>query len=149
MSQRLLRVRELLKREIGLILSRDYDFNALVTINAVDVTPDLRKGHVFIGIIGADGRDNAIVARLNRERGNIQRRLAKRVVLKFTPQLHFKVDGSVERGVRTLALLEALDDKVTDVAGAQADLSADEDGEEGQPGGMIADTEERSDNKNA
>ena len=109
MSQRLLRVRELLKREIGTILSRDYSFDALVTINDVDVTPDLRKGHVYLGIIGSDGGEQAIVSRLNRDRGNIQRRLAKRVVLKFTPQLSFKADASVERGVRTISILEELD----------------------------------------
>ena len=149
MSQRLLRVRELLKREIGSILSRDYDFNALVTINAVDVTPDLRKGHVFIGIIGDDGGGNAIVARLNRDRGSIQRQLAKRVVLKFTPKLHFKVDGSVERGVRTLSLLEALEQEGTDPGGAHSELIADEDGEDEGPGEIMPDAEERSDNKNA
>jgi hypothetical protein len=32
------------------------------------------------------------------------------VVLKFTPQLSFKLDGSVERGVRTLSILEALEE---------------------------------------
>ncbi len=116
MSQRLLRVRELLKREIGTILSRDYAFDALVTINDVDVTPDLRKGHVFLGIIGADGGDEAIVSRLNRDRGSIQRRLAKRVVLKFTPKLSFKADGSVERGVRTLSILEELEEADGDSA---------------------------------
>ena len=120
MSQRLLRVRELLKREIGSILSRDYAFDALVTIHDVDVTPDLRKGHVFLGIIGANGGDNAIVTRLNRERGNIQRRLAKRVVLKFTPQLSFKLDGSVERGVRTLSILEELEEADGDGASDDA-----------------------------
>ena len=111
MSQRLLRVRELLKREIGTILSRDYAFDALVTINDVDVTPDLRKGHVYLGIIGGNGGEQAIVSRLNRDRGNIQRRLAKRVVLKFTPQLSFKADASVERGVRTISILEELDEE--------------------------------------
>ncbi|MCP4848293.1 MAG: 30S ribosome-binding factor RbfA [Verrucomicrobiaceae bacterium] len=121
MSQRLLRVRELLKREIGTILSRDYAFDALVTINDVDVTPDLRKGHVFLGIIGADGGDEAIVARLNRERGSIQRRLAKRVVLKFTPKLSFKADGSVERGVRTLSILEELKEADEGLAEEQAE----------------------------
>ena len=110
MSQRLLRVRELLKREIGSILLRDYAFDALVTINDVDVTPDLRKGHVYLGIMGAGGREQAIVSRLNRDRGSIQRRLAKRIVLKFTPKLSFKADGSVERGVRTLSILEGLEE---------------------------------------
>jgi len=149
MSQRLLRVRELLKREIGSILARDYDFNALVTINDVDVTPDLRKGHVFIGIIGADGRDNSIVARLNRDRGSIQRQLAKRVVLKFTPQLHFKTDGSVQRGVRTLSLLDALEHEVAASAGTGPEPGADGNGEDVKPGRMVPDTEEQSDNKNA
>ena len=149
MSQRLLRVRELLKREIGSILARGYDFNALVTINDVDVTPDLRKGHVFIGIIGADGRGNAIVARLNRDRGSIQRQLAKRVVLKFTPKLHFKMDGSVERGVRMLSILEELEHEVTDVAGTHSELIADENGADEEPGGMLPDTGESSDDKNA
>ena len=114
MSQRLLRVRELLKREIGTILSRDYSFDALVTINDVDVTPDLRKGHVYLGIIGGDGGEQAIGSRLNRDRGNIQKRLAKRVVLKFTPQLSFKTDASVERGVRTISILEELDNERAD-----------------------------------
>ena len=41
MSQRILRVRELLKREIGTLISQDYSFNALVTVNDVDVTPSL------------------------------------------------------------------------------------------------------------
>ncbi len=116
MSQRLLRVRELLKREIGTILSRDYSFDALVTINDVDVTPDLRKGHVYLGIIGGDGGEQAIVSRLNRDRGNIQKRLAKRVVLKFTPQLSFKTDASVERGVRTISILEELDNEGADTS---------------------------------
>ena len=149
MSQRLLRVRELLKREIGSILARDYDFNALVTINDVDVTPDLRKGHVFIGIIGADGGGNTIVARLNRDRGSIQRQLAKRVVLKFTPQLHFKADGSVERGVRTLSLLESLEHEGVLAPDTGSGLGADENGEDVKPGGMMPDTEEQSDDKNA
>ena len=46
MSQRLLRVRELLKREIGSLLTNDYSFNALVTVNDVDVTPDLKNAHI-------------------------------------------------------------------------------------------------------
>jgi len=116
----------LLKREIGTILSRDYAFDALVTINDVDVTPDLRKGHVFLGIIGAEGRDEAIVSRLNRDRGSIQKRLAKRVVLKFTPKLSFKADGSVERGVRTLSILEELEEADGDPEGRQGAATGEE-----------------------
>jgi ribosome-binding factor A len=126
MSQRLLRVRELLKREIGTIIARDYSFDALVTINEVDVTPDLRKGHVYLGIIGGNGGEQSIISRLNRERGNIQRRLAKRVVLKFTPQLSFKADASVERGVRTISILEELEEEGSDKVAGELDACREE-----------------------
>jgi len=109
MSQRILRVRELLKREIGSIISQDYGFNALVTVNDVDVTPDLRNGHVFIGVIGSDQEKVNVVNTLNKERGMIQKKISKRVVMKFTPKLHFKSDESIERGVRTLNIIDSLD----------------------------------------
>ena len=109
MSQRILRVRELLKREIGTLISQDYSFNALVTVNDVDVTPDLRNGHVFIGVIGSDQEKTKVVSTLNKERGMIQKKISKRVVMKFTPKLHFKSDESIERGVRTLNVIDELD----------------------------------------
>ena len=109
MSQRILRVRELLKREIGSLISQDYEFNALVTVNDVDVTPDLRNGHVFIGVIGSEQEKSKVVNKLNRERGMIQKKISKRLVMKFTPKLHFKSDESIERGVRTLNVLDSLD----------------------------------------
>ena len=77
MSQRILRVRELLKREIGTLISQDYSFNALVTVNDVDVTPDLRNGHVFIGVIGSDQEKTKVVSTVNKERGMIQKKYQK------------------------------------------------------------------------
>ena len=129
MSQRLLRVRELLKREIGTLLTRDYEFDALVTVNDVSVSPDLRQGSVYVGIIGDDRQKRRIIARLNGDRGSIQRRIAKRVVLKFTPQLNFEADDSVERGVRTLSVIEEIDrqqQEATPPAEGAEGLSGDE-----------------------
>ena len=111
MSQRLLRVCELLKREIGLVITRDYAFDALVTVTAVDVTPDLRQGHVFVGIIGGEGEKSKILNRLNKDHGQIQRKVSRRVVLKYTPQLHFKIDDSVERGVHVLSVIQELEEE--------------------------------------
>ena len=92
------------------MLSNDYSFNALVTVNDVDVTPDLKNAHIFIGIIGNESEKIKIVNRLNKERGAIQHKVSKRVVMKFTPKMHFKSDLSIERGVRTLSVIESLDD---------------------------------------
>lgn len=111
MKHRLPRVRELLKRELSDVLQRDYSFdNALVTVNEVDVTPDLRQAHAYLGIISPDARrSEAILAQLNADHGRIQKKVSARVVLKYTPQLHFKLDNSVERGVRIVSIMEGIE----------------------------------------
>ena len=53
MKHRLLRVNELLKRELSSLIAREITFeNALVTINQVDVTSDLKTAHVYVSILG-------------------------------------------------------------------------------------------------
>lgn len=110
MSQRMLRVRELMKRELGVILNREFEFGgALVSVADVDVTPDLRQGHVFVSTLGAKGREQSIIDKLNANSGVIQNKMIKRVVLKFTPQLHFKHDDSIKRGVEMVEFIDDID----------------------------------------
>jgi ribosome-binding factor A len=39
----------------------------------------------------------------------LQAAMSKRVVLKYTPQLHFKIDEAIERGTRVIDILEKID----------------------------------------
>ena len=88
MSRRLDRVNELLKREISSVLQRDFEWKgSLVTVNAVEVSQDLKDARVYIGVLG--GHEEKVIHRLNGERGSIQGRVMKRVVLKNTPVLRF------------------------------------------------------------
>ncbi|MFT5468938.1 MAG: ribosome-binding factor A [Verrucomicrobiales bacterium] len=106
----MLRVRELMKRELGVILNREFEFGgALVSVADVDVTPDLRQGHVFVSTLGAKGREQSIIDKLNANSGVIQNKMIKRVVLKFTPQLHFKHDDSIKRGVEMVEFIDDID----------------------------------------
>ena len=58
MKHRLLRVNELLKRELSSLIAREITFeNALVTINQVDVTSDLKSAHVYVSILGEGAGD--------------------------------------------------------------------------------------------
>ena len=109
MKHRLERVNEVIKRELSDLILREITFEAkLVTVQQVDVTPDLKHAHVFIGAIGTPEQRHAAMAQLHDKRRTLQRELSKRVVLKFTPQLHFALDDSVERGTRILSILEDL-----------------------------------------
>ena len=105
MSRRLDRVNELLKREISRVLQRDFEWKgSLVTVNAVEVSQDLKDARVYIGVLG--GHEEKVIDRLNGERGSIQGRVMKRVVLKNTPVLRFVGDDSVVRGVDIVNLLD-------------------------------------------
>ena len=103
MKHRLERVNEVIKRELSEIISR------LVTLHAVDITPDLRQCHVFVSVIGKPEQKSRVLAELGEHRAMLQRELAKRVVLKYTPHLNFKLDDSIERGSRVLEIMQDLE----------------------------------------
>ncbi len=109
MKHRLLRVNELLKRELSSLLVREMTFeDLLVTVHQVDVTPDLKSAHVYISVLGANGR-NQVIPKLEASRAALQADLSKHVVLKYTPHLIFHLDDSIERGSRVLEILQEIE----------------------------------------
>ena len=110
-SHRMLRVRELLKREIGEILRRELpvDQAGLVTVNDVDLSGDLRNAKVYIGILGSPEQQRTGLGLLQQNRARIQGLMAKAVFLKYIPRLQFVIDDSVVRGNRVLAIIEDLE----------------------------------------
>ncbi len=109
MKHRLLRVNELLKRELSALLVREMNFgNVLVTVNQVDVTPDLKNAHVYISVLGSEGRKE-VLPKLEANRAALQSDLSKHVVLKYTPHLVFHLDDSIERGSRVLEILQEIE----------------------------------------
>jgi ribosome-binding factor A len=108
MKHRLLRVNELLKRELSGIIAREMAFEkGLVTVNQVDVTADLKNAHVFVSVLDANGAK--VIEELEGYRGVLQSELAKRVVLKYTPHLVFHLDDSIARGRRVIEILQEID----------------------------------------
>jgi len=102
-----------MKHEIAEILNKDFEFGgALVTIHEVDLTPDLKRAHVYIGIIGREDYQADAMRKLQKSAHAISQKLSKRVILKNTPALIFKHDDSVERGVRVLGIIEQIDAQV-------------------------------------
>ncbi len=111
-KHRLERVNELLKRELSsLIIARDITFTGcLVTINHVDVTPDLKSAHVFVSVLGSEGKA-AVIEKLEAHRAELQSTLARHVrPSKYTPHLVFHLDDSIERGTRVMEILHELEE---------------------------------------
>lgn len=109
MKYRLARVCEVLKRELCIIITREIRFESpLVTVSDVDITPDLKQAHVFVSAIGTPAQRRDALDQLEHNRANLQHELSRRVVLKNTPHLNFKLDDSIERGTRVIDIMDEL-----------------------------------------
>jgi ribosome-binding factor A len=110
-SHRKERVRELLKRTIGEAIRREIPVGSagLVSVNDVELARDLRVARVFVSILGNSEQQQNGLAALQQHRARLQDLVAKSVVLKYTPQLRFVVDDSIQRGDRVLKLIEELE----------------------------------------
>ena len=109
MKHRLERVNEVIRRELGEMLAREIRFESkLATVQQVDITPDLKHAHVYVSFIGSAEEQHRDMALLHGKRSDLQAALSRRVILKYTPHLHFKLDVAAERGSRVLDIMSQL-----------------------------------------
>ena len=111
-NKRMLRVNELLKRELADQLERmDIDLpNALVSISEVSASPDLRRAKVHVSILGDDSKLKEKVLRfLRKHRVELQTKMTSHITLKYTPVLEFVEDSRFEAGDKVLALMEEME----------------------------------------
>jgi ribosome-binding factor A len=110
MSQRIDRVDELLRQEIGQILAKGVKDPRVgfATVTRVETTPDLRHARVWVSVIGDDAERGATLAALEHAMGYVRHELGVRLRLKRIPALHPALDDSAERGTRVLRILDEL-----------------------------------------
>lgn len=98
-------------REIGAIITRELTFNAtLVTVQAVDLTPDFKHCHIYVGVLGSEVQQKAAIGKLSEHRPLLQHELSRRVILKYTPHLHFHLDHALERGTKVMEIMRQLEE---------------------------------------
>ena len=104
MSQRTQRVDELLRQEIGSIVSREIADPRVgfATITSVETTPDLRHAKVWVSVIGQPAEREATLAALRRAMPFVRHELSTRLRIKRIPDLHVQLDDTAERGTRIL-----------------------------------------------
>jgi len=112
MSNRLLRVNELLQREISAYLRSKHTSEAApITITSVEVTGDLREAKVYYSVLGDEAAVAAAGRLLMRKRNEIRETLAKNVIIRHVPLLAFIHDDHAPRTLRVETLLAEIDEK--------------------------------------
>lgn len=110
---RIARVNEILKREIAAILEKENITitNVLISVTKVQCSSCLKNATVYVSVYGGgkEAEEEALFL-LEEKRALIQKRIAKTIILKYTPVLRFTLDKNLEEGDRVLGILRKLEE---------------------------------------
>jgi ribosome-binding factor A len=109
MSDRTIRLNELMQRELSDILRQRYQTEAVaLTVTEVRVAPDLRDARVFVAVVGSPEVAEQKLRWLRRQARAIREEMSKRIVLKFLPKFEYVLDESTVKSLNVLRLLDQL-----------------------------------------
>ncbi len=110
-NNRLGRINEEIQRELSSLFRTLKDprvSSGLVSITAVETTPDLRFAKVYVSVLDK-GDIDTVLKGLKSSGGYLRRELGRALSLRYTPELTFARDDSIDKGAHILKLLRDLD----------------------------------------
>jgi ribosome-binding factor A len=111
MSRRIERVRELIKREIAMIVARDVGIkDVLLTITRVEISPDVQYADIYITTIPKDATEHAL-RQLTHHVVSIQQTLNKRLRMRPVPKIRFLIDEGEQEAAQIDEIIHLLDEE--------------------------------------
>lgn len=107
--ERVNRISEELKREISDIIKseiKDPRIAEFTSVTFIDVTKDLRYAKVYISVLGDDKKMEDTIEGLKSAAGFVRREIGKRMKIRYTPEILFEPDKSIERGIYISKLID-------------------------------------------
>jgi len=113
MSFRSERLAEAIKKEVSDLLRDEIKDPRIgfVSITAVKVSKDLRYADIFASVYGEPAAQKASMEALAKAQGFVRSELGKRIRLRYTPEITFKLDQSIGQGARLIKLMEEVREK--------------------------------------
>jgi ribosome-binding factor A len=109
--ERTVRLNSLLKEVLSEVIKRDVrnpHVNELLTVTRVDISKDLHHAKVYVSVIGSDDIRNETIKALQSAAGFIAVNASKKVVMRYFPELQFRLDTGVDRHMRIEELLQQI-----------------------------------------
>ncbi|MCK4261641.1 30S ribosome-binding factor RbfA [bacterium] len=109
-SRRVERVATAIKEEVSRIIQEEVKDPRIgfITITDVELSRDLRHAKVFISVYGDESEKEKALKGLSSAAGFIRREVGKRVKLRYTPEIVFKWDRSIEKGAQIEEVLRRI-----------------------------------------
>ena len=111
-NYRLAKVSSLLKKEITLILQNDLESDLIrdhfVNISKIDLSGDLQYCKIYITSTAQETVKKEIVENLNSAKSSIRHNLGKRIEMRRVPDIIFKDDIVLDKGLSVLKLLDEI-----------------------------------------
>lgn len=102
MKQRLNRISEEIKKEVSNIIQnelKDPRLPGFVSVLSVNTSRDLRYAKIYISVLGNEEDKKNAMEGLKNAAGFIRREIGQRIKLRYTPELVFELDNSIEQGI--------------------------------------------------
>ncbi len=106
-SNRIGRINDEIQRELSSLMRSLKDprlQNGLLTITHVDTTPDLRYSRIFVSALDKS-QEKEMLKGLKSAAGYLRRELGSALKLRYTPELQFVADDSIQQGAHILEML--------------------------------------------
>ncbi len=108
MTNRIKRVNNLLKEEIGSLFLKEINLpNCLTTITRVDSSPNLQQAKIYVSVMPEEKQEEVFKI-LNNSIYNIQQELNKRLNMRPVPKIMFKKEEKTKQAARVEELLEKI-----------------------------------------
>lgn len=109
------RINEEVRKEISDIIRnniKDPRLTAMVSVTNVSVTKDLRYAKVFVSVFSnnLEEKENSFLA-LKNSAGFVRKELGHRINLRYTPEVLFEMDNSIDKGLYIDSLLQKIKEK--------------------------------------
>ncbi|AHM56615.1 ribosome-binding factor A [Peptoclostridium acidaminophilum DSM 3953] len=112
-QMRLKRIGEEIKKIISTMIQsgeiKDPRVSTLTSITEVDVTEDFKYAYVYVSVLMGD--KEAALKGLKSASGFIRKEIGRDIKLRYTPEVVFKLDDSIERGIYMSKLIDKLKDE--------------------------------------
>ena len=113
-TRRVEKLNSLLKEVISEVIKRDVKnphVSTLITVTKVEITRDLHYAKVYVSVIGNPDVKKETLLALQSASGFIGVQSAHKVVMRYFPELHFKLDESIDNHMRIDSILREIENE--------------------------------------